>query len=113
MARNPSFVERAIGIESAERSAEPLADDQASENATAKGSRQKTKAKSRGAAKQPRHKHTFAVDDDVFLRLQLTAIDRAADMSDLVNNALRAYLPKTIRLAKDDDQTVPERAEAG
>jgi hypothetical protein len=107
MSKNPSFVENALGLEQAERSAELPVDDQSNENGSGRG-RRPTRRKAgdkpdRNADKSPRHKHTFAVDDELFRRLQLTAFDRGCEMSDLLNNALRAYLPKSIRIMKGDD----------
>jgi predicted transcriptional regulator len=107
-------VENALGLEQAERSAELPADDQANENGSGRGRRTgKKNAKDKAdknPEKAPRQKHTFTVENELFKRLRLTAIDRDCEMSDLLNNALRAYLPKAIRLVKGDDAGTADAA---
>jgi hypothetical protein len=95
------MVGKAFQFDAAERSAELPADTQAIGNGTgkgragAKGKKQKTETTE---AKSSRTKHTYATEDDVFEWLELVAIARKCDLSDLVNNALWSYLPRTVTL---------------
>src|ERR1700678_3546804 len=99
--KDQTFVEaalgNALGMESAERNAELPAETPAIGTGPAKGRREakaKGKPKPDTEAKSPRTKHTFATEDDVFEWLELVAISRKCDLSELVNNALWQYLPR-------------------
>ena len=104
-AKNQSagFVQQAMGLETAERDAE-LADSQIDGNPKAKRSRRSPgQARAGKASTIPKdwRADKFHIAHDTYWRLKLTAMQRGKEMSELVDQALRGYLPRSIRISHD------------